>query len=116
MNRKRFLSVTGAAALLVLVIAVPTEARMVVNRGFNPRIGHSYVVHYNPWTGRQSFANHSFNPNMGGTVLVGPTVTPWTGTTVRGVHAYNPWTGRVTHANVRYNPWTGQRHLGVTRW
>ena len=116
MNRKRFLSAAGAvAALLVLVTAVPTEARVVVNRGFNPRMGHSYVVHYNPWTGRahtnvvhynpwtgrQSFTNHSFNPNTGRTVVTGSTV--------------NPWTGHATHASVRYNPWTG-RHVGVTRW
>jgi hypothetical protein len=93
----RTLLAAGGAAVLLLAIALPADAQVLVNRGINPWTGHAYrnVAVRNPWTGRVRTTSRVVNP--------------WTGRTVRSSYVYNPWAGPVL------NPWTYQPRWGVNR-
>lgn len=96
----RTLLAAGGAAALLLTLARPADAQVIVNRGINPWTGHAHrnVVVHNPWTGRVG--------------AVSTVVNPWTGRTVRTTHVNNPWIG-LSAGPVRVNPWTNQPRWGV---
>jgi hypothetical protein len=107
MTALRTLWAAGGAAALLLTMALPADAQVIVHRGINPWTGHAYrnVTVLNPWTGRVGTASTVVNP--------------WTGAPVRSARVYNTWSGRPVVVGGVVNPWTNQPRLVVhprRRW